>query len=329
MHEMVVKKLAVQWKSEGQSYAEIASRLRISRYAARNLCVYRCKTKKIKSGPKSKMCNSSKLRLKRKISHLEAIGEKVNAPKLIQECNLNASISTVQRYLRSTGLKYKRISSRIFLTATHKQKRIEMIKSWVTSNHNWRITIFMDEKRFSLDGPDDWRSYMNNSSPSYHIKRQCRGGSLMVWMMAMPNGLLSFKVITGNLNSDGYIKLLSESAVPLIKLNYGENWYLQEDNSPVHKSRKVKDFMEKSRISVLDWPARSPDLNIVEDCWKTISDLVYDGNQFKCKEDLVLKITSVIKHLNQFSRHKVEDLYSSIGGRLCTVLEKHGDLYNR
>ena len=49
------------------------------------------------------------------------------------------------------------------------------------------------------------------------------------------NGLLSFKVIRGDLNTDGYIRLLSESDAPLIKLN----WWLQEDNSPVHKSKRV------------------------------------------------------------------------------------------
>jgi len=73
----------------------------------------------------------------------------------------------------------------------------------------------------------------------------------MVWMMTMPNGLLSFKVVKGFMNSDGYIRSLSEFAVPKIKLNYGENWCFHEDNSPVHKSKKVQEFMKKSRISVL------------------------------------------------------------------------------
>ena len=109
------------------------------------------------------------------------------------------------------------------------------------------------------------------------MKRQGGGGGIMVWMMAMPNGLLSFNLITGNLNSDKYVEHLSKNVVPIIKLNYGENWYLLQDNSPAHKSRKVQDFFTNSRISVLEWPARSQDLNIVEDCWKTISDLVYDG----------------------------------------------------
>ena len=69
-------------------------------------------------------------------------------------------------------------------------------------------------------------------------------------------------------------------------------------------------------------------LNIVEDCWKMISDFVYDGNQFSSTEDLVQKITFAIMHINQCKREKVLDLFRSFIGRLCTVLRKHGDLYN-
>jgi len=56
---------------------------------------------------------------------------------------------------------------------------MECIKSWITSNHNWELTIFSDEKRFSLDGPDDWRSYVQYSPSNYRMKRQYKGGSVM------------------------------------------------------------------------------------------------------------------------------------------------------
>ena len=119
----------------------------------------------------------------------------------------------------------------------------------------------------------------------------------MIWMMAMPNGLLSFKVIAGNLNLEKYITLLAHNVVPITKLNYGENWF--------HKSKKIKDFMIQSGISVLEWPPKTPDLNIIKDCWKIISDLVYDGKQFTCKNEFVHKITAVINHLNRSKREKV------------------------
>ena len=84
-------------------------------------------------------------------------------------------------------------------------------------------------------------------------------------MILMPNGLLSFNMIVGNINSKQYIPHLAGN-VPIIKLDYLEILYLQKDNASVHKSKKLKYFMMKSGISVLDWSARSPNLNIVKDC---------------------------------------------------------------
>ena len=62
-----------------------------------------------------------------------------------------------------------------------------------------------------------------------------------------------------------------------MKINYGNTFYYQEDNARVHKSKKVHKFMQESGVQVIKYPARSPDLNIVEDIWKIISNAVYDG----------------------------------------------------
>ena len=34
--------------------------------------------------------------------------------------------------------------------------------------------------------------------------------------------------------------------------------------------------MKDSAIKIIEWPAKSPDLNIVEDIWKMLSNDVYD-----------------------------------------------------
>jgi len=87
--------------------------------------------------------------------------------------------------------------------------------------------------------------------------------------------------------------------------------------------------MKNPRISVIERPAKTQDLNIVEDCWKTISNLVYDGYEFQNKAELAEKITNVIFNLNQGQRKKVLNLYNAMRGSLCIVLKKYGDLYNR
>ena len=70
--------------------------------------------------------------------------------------------------------------------------------------------------------------------------------------------------------------MLQDKLVSCMKLNHGQNFYFQDDNCSVHKAKIVKDFKTEHNVNVLEWPAKSPDLNIVEDIWKMLSDIVYD-----------------------------------------------------
>ena len=72
-----------------------------------------------------------------------------------------------------------------------------------------------------MDGPDDWRTYIAKNEEISLERRQCVGGSIMVWMMALPNGLLSYKIIKKKFNSEAYIEMLRTSTVPILKLNFG------------------------------------------------------------------------------------------------------------
>jgi len=329
MRSIDQKKLALRWKTEGKSYGDISKLLNITRNSAINLCYYKNKVMPKKRGPKFSLTKPQKLSMKRVIGKLKESNQRINSKKLKSECVLNISVRSIQRHMKRVGMLYRKVPSQIILNQKHKEKRVLLINEWISGNHLWEKTIFSDEKRFSLDGPDNWKTYTSQNEKSMRQKRQCSGGSMMVWLMTLPNGLLSFKVITGKFNSEAYMHMLKTSVVPILKLNFGEDFWFQEDNAPVHKSAKVRKFMRDSSIKVLDWPARSPDLNIVEDIWKIISDQVYDGPQFININTLSEKVKYVINDINRSQRQKVLDLYKSIRSRLCTVLFKRGGLYNK
>lgn len=322
-----VKSYCQQLRKEGNSYRKIGEIVGISLFSARNMCVYKSKLTS-KKGPKPKINKMFNLRIKRAISSMKSAGEKVNSSKILNISNLPASTRTVQRFLKKNAYKYKKAHAKIILTKKHKDQRNALITKWISNQHPWEKTVFSDEKRFALDGPDDWRSYVLKSEEIYRNRRQCKGGSIMVWMMALPNGLLCHSIVEGILNSEKYIDLLKKIVVPIIKLNYGDDFVFQEDNAPIHKSHKVRDFMNSSKITVIEWPAKSPDLNIVENIWKIISDRVYDGPQFRNKVDLVKKIDETIRDINESKRSQIVNLYGTIRSRLCTVLCKGGDLIN-
>ena len=46
----------------------------------------------------------------------------------------------------------------IQITKAHKEKRVKSVKKWITEDYNWDATPFSIEKRFTIDGSDNWMS---------------------------------------------------------------------------------------------------------------------------------------------------------------------------
>ncbi|MGL4390516.1 MAG: transposase, partial [Carnobacterium maltaromaticum] len=253
---------------------------------------------------------------------------KVNCKKLITRCDIPVSRFTLARHLKQQGLRYKKIRKSLSLNPLDKVKRCDLTKMWLAENHLWERTIFSDEKWFSLDGPDDWRTYVKKEQINYRPRHQKKGGGIMVWAMVLPNGLLSYKILNRDFKSPAYLDLLCRTVVPIGKLNYGNYFWFQQDNSRIHTARIVKEWMAAAHFPVLSWPARSPDLNIMENIWKVLEDVIYDRSPLTSQGDLIEEVRKAFLLINTTKRELIINLYKTFRNRLVKVLVNNDNEIN-
>ena len=308
------------------SYEEISKVLNVTKSQVQYVLNQKHVINKCKRGPKPKIGKKEKLQIKRSINRILKEGKKVNSSKILAECELNVSKWTVQRSLKKMDLKYKKASIQIKLTQQHRQLRLKCVSEWIEKRINWTKVVFTDEKRFSLDGNDCWMSYQSNDLKTYRNKRQMKGGSIMVWGMLFSSGKLLIKLLKGNQKSSDYKETIETFAVPAIMNEMGDDFILQQDNCSIHVSKVMKEFYSDNGLTVLTWPSRSPDLNIIENVWKMLSDLVYDGPQFLKYIDLSQKINDSVRLINEAKKQNIISLFDKYTNRLCDVLKCNGGL---
>ncbi|CAK9796231.1 Transposable element Tc3 transposase [Anthophora plagiata] len=102
----------------------------------------------------------------------------------------------------------------------------------------------------------------------------------------------------------------------------GEEYIFQHDNAAVHTAKIVKTFFDTNNIQVLWWPARSPDLNIIENVWGELTRYVHRGaKQFNSLQELKIAIE---EGWSLISKKFIKKLYKSLPKRLLEVIERKG-----
>jgi transposase len=237
-----------------------------------------------------------------------------------------------QRTLRRRALQLGYISARpvrcIPLTTKHRYQRVQWCnehKAWQIGE--WQKIVFSDESRFCLD-MSDGRIRVHRLMTERYLdecileKDRYGGGSVMVWGAMSWDGLSRLISIRGTMKAADYIeKILEPEAVPFT-MNTPQLTF-QQDNARPHTAKITMTYLSDRAVLLLPWPARSPDLSLIEHVWDII------GRKLKSEyqqpptslDELEARIHN---EWNAIPVQTVRDLYDSMPRRIERCIECEG-----
>ncbi|GFT89200.1 transposable element Tcb1 transposase [Trichonephila clavipes] len=147
--------------------------------------------------------------------------------------------------------------------------------------------------------------------------------SIMVWAGIMINGRTRLHVVVNEtMTGQRYIDEVLLPHVRLFRGAVGDKFVFMDDNATCHRTLAVQDCLYSEGIQRLVWPARSPDLNPIENVWVAL------GRQFAGrnypptnKNSLILALT---EEWDKLPQQLLDNIVQSMVRRVECCITLHG-----
>ena len=144
----------------------------------------------------------------------------------------------------------------------------------------------------------------------------------MVWSAFCVSGKLEIAFTSSKMNSKDYIHVLEKCLLPFIRRLRRRKFTFQQDNAAIHTSKETKQWTKDPKIDLLDWPARSPDLNPVENLWGILVRRIYaEGKQYATVDE---PKTAISDAWGNVEKSVLQHLVNSMGNRIFQVINRNG-----
>ncbi len=165
---------------------------------------------------------------------------------------------------------FRKRATKPLLNQRQRQKHL----TWAVEKKNWTVAqwskvLFSDESKFCISfgnqGPRVWRKSGEAQNPcclKFSVKFP---QSVMIWAAMLSAGVGPLCFLKSTVNAAIYQEILEHFIRPSADKLYGDaDFIFQQDLAPAHTAKGTKSWFNDHGVTVLDWPANSPDLNPIE-----------------------------------------------------------------